>query len=468
MYGLSLADIAKIVQGVTLGGNQSAEPRGASIDTRKLVQGELFFALQGEQADGHNFLTQARERGAAGAVVNYKPGDFDDPEFPLIQVENTVKALQQLAVHVRKGFDGPVVAITGSTGKTTTKDMVASVLAQKGAVLKTAGNYNNELGLPLTILSLQPSHWAMVIEMGMRGLGEIDFLCCISEPTHGIITNIGHTHQELLGTKEKIAQAKAELLSHIPARGGIMLNHDDKGILEPWLTNSRGFLKWYGLDPQCDIWGDSIEDLGKEGVRFMIHTREGPGAKVTLPVPGKHNVLNSLAAAGIARQLGLSWQEIKKGLENTSLSQMRLEFISIPEKGIEVINDAYNANPSSMLAALEVLKSAAGTGRAIAVLGDMYELGDYTEEGHLLVGHRANELDIAYLITVGSLGSLIARGARESGMKPDRIKTCQDNAEALFYLRDILKTGDVVLIKGSRAVRMEKIVAGILESQNLE
>ncbi|MBZ4654713.1 MAG: UDP-N-acetylmuramoylalanyl-D-glutamyl-2,6-diaminopimelate/D-alanyl-D-alanyl ligase [Peptococcaceae bacterium] len=468
MYGLSLAKIAKIVQGVPLGGNQSVEPGGASIDTRKLKQGELFFALKGEKVDGHNFLAQAREQGAAGAVVNYRPRDFNDPEFPLIQVENTVKALQQLAVHVRKAFDGPVVGVTGSTGKTTTKDMVASVLAQKGEVLKTAGNYNNELGLPLTILSLEPSHWAMVIEMGMRGLGEIDFLCCISEPTHGIITNIGHTHQELLGTQEKIAQAKAELISHIPAQGGMMLNIDDKEILKPWLTNVRSPLLWYGLDPACHIWGDSMENLGKDGIKFTIHTQEGPGVDVTLPVPGKHNVLNSLAAAGIARQLGLSWQEIKEGLENTRLSHMRLEFINIPEKGIQVINDAYNANPSSMAAALEVLKSAAGNGRAIAVLGDMYELGDYAEEGHLRVGHRANELDVAYLITVGSLGSMIARGAQEAGMNPGKIRTCQNNAEALSYLRDILKAGDVVLIKGSRAVRMEEIVAGILEGQALQ
>lgn len=285
LFGLDLALISDKIQGKLLQGHKKICPRGAAIDTRKLKEGDLFFALPGSKTNGHVYLEEAQEMGAAAAVISRLPGtDHGGLKLPLILVEDSEKALQQLAQTQRKLFFGPVVAVTGSTGKTTTKDMLAAILQEKGPVLSTTGNYNNQLGLPLTILSLQTDHWALVIEMGMRDLGEIDFLATIARPTHGIITNIGHSHRGLLGSQERIAQAKAELISHIPITGGLALNIKDKKILKPWLSNIRCPVQWF--DPEA------------------------------------HNVLDSLAPAAIARQLGLSGQDIRRGLaQKTILKQ---------------------------------------------------------------------------------------------------------------------------------------------------
>jgi len=418
-----------------------------------------FFALKGEKTDGHNFLRQVREKGAAAAVVNYCPSDFRPENFPLIIVDDVTKALQQTASAMRRLFTGPAAVITGSTGKTTTKDMLWSILSIKGPVLRNSGNYNNELGLPLTILSLQEKHRALVLEMGMRGLGEIDFLARISEPDYGIITNIGHTHQELLGSQEKIAQAKAELISHIPYYGGMALNMNDKRILKPWLSNLRCRADWVGFDSTGQYWAGEIREAAY--VSFCIFSKKGKECAIRLPVPGRHNVINALLAAALARQMDFTWEEIKEGLEKVELSSMRLEVKQIPGTDISIINDAYNANPDSMKAALDVLRTLARGRRSIAVLGNMYELGDYEKEGHRQVGVKAKEVDAAYLITVGQIACQIAAGASDSGMPPGKIRTCQDNQEALSYLKEILQPGDIVLIKGSRGMKMEEIVSGL-------
>ena len=469
MFGLTLGKITRIVQGELRGGQEDRTPSGATIDSRSLQAGDLFFALRGEKTDGHNFLRQVREKKAAAAVVNYIPADFEPDGFPLIIADDVTKALQQTAAAMRALFKGPVAAITGSTGKTTTKDMLWSILGIRGPVLKNTGNYNNELGLPLTILSLQEEHRALVLEMGMRALGEIDFLARISAPVYGIITNIGHTHQELLGSQERIAQAKGELISHIPGHGGMALNLHDKPILKPWLSNLRCRADWVGFDARAQYRARDIKETvhvkaGGDvatGIDFSIYSKKGKECVIRLPVPGKHNVLNALLAAALARQLEYGWEEIKSGLERVALTAMRLE-LKRTKQDILIINDAYNANPDSTTAALDVLKTLAAGKRAVAVLGDMYELGDYKDEGHRLVGIKAKEVDTAYLITVGRIAGAIADGALAIGMSPAKIKTCQDNKEALSYLREILHPGDVVLVKGSRAMKMEEIVTGLL------
>jgi len=467
LFGIDLAQTAQAIQGKLLGGDPRIKPLAAAIDSRKVQKGDLFFALPGSQTDGHAFLAQAKERGAAAAVISRIPADAGElGEFPLIQVSDSEKALQQLAAYQRRLFSGPVVAITGSTGKTTTKDMLAAILQEKGQVLSTLGNYNNQLGLPLTLLALQEGHWAVIVEMGMRGLGEIDFLAALARPTHGIITNIGHTHQELLGSQEKIAQAKAELISHIPVTGAMALNLQDKSLLKPWLSNLRCPVTWISLEPPADLWVSDIRLNERLGYDYNICSKEGCWP-VSLPVPGRHNILNSLAPAAIARSLGLSWEEISRGLTQTNLSAMRLETLKVPGRDWLIINDAYNANPASMTAALEVLQTVAGNRRTIAVLGDMYELGDYAARGHMLVGQKAKELGVAYLITVGQLARQIAQGAREAGFAAEKTRSCQNNQEAVSYLKDILQPGDVILIKGSRGVKMEEIVAGLQALQEL-
>lgn len=458
MFGLDLIQIAEKIQGQLLQGEGKVCPLGAAIDTRKLKKGDLFFALPGTKTDGHSFLKEAQEKGACAAIISRVPEEnLLAKDLPLILVQDSEKALQQLAQAQRQLFSGPVIAITGSTGKTTTKDMLGAILSEKGPVLSTTGNYNNQLGLPLTILSLEANHWAIVTEMGMRNLGDIDFLAVIARPTHGIITNIGHTHQEILGSQEKIAQAKAELISHIPVTGAMALNIEDKKLLKAWLSNLRCPVQWFAYNPPADIWIEDIVLNQELSYSYRICSQKG-SAQVTLNIPGRHNILNSLAAAAIASQLGLSFQETTRGLAQVNLSPMRLEKINIPEKDWVIINDTYNANPVSMCSALEVLTTTAGKRRTIAVLGDMYELGDYSETGHRLVGKKAKEQDIAYLITVGQLARQIAEAAKMENFPEGKIKSCQNNQEAVSYLRDILRPGDVILLKGSRGVKMEEIV----------
>lgn len=464
MYGLTLQKIAEVVQGRLEGeGQENIQPRGAGIDTRTLNKGDLFFALEGERVDGHNYLQQAREKGAAAAVVKRMPAGFVKEDFPLVFAKDPNKALQQVAMAQREIFHGPVIGITGSTGKTTTKDMLWSILKEKGPVLKTWGNYNNELGLPLTLLSLKEEHWAVILEMGMRGLNEIDQLARISTPKYGVITNIGHTHQELLGTQEKIAQAKAELLSHLPYDGGVVLNDNDRKILKPWLSNIRCSCTWFGTKTDSDLWAQDIEEHKTEGLSFTIQSKTGARHLVKIPVHGKHNVANALAAIGVAQQMGLGWDMMEHGLFQLKLTPMRMELKHIKEKDLLIIDDAYNANPDSMVAALDVLQLMAGDKkRAVAILGDMYELGDYEEKGHLLIGKKASEIGLAQLITVGKLGAIIARGAEKHGMSKEKIRACQNNQEVLSFLKGILQAGDVVLIKGSRGVKMEEITKGLL------
>jgi UDP-N-acetylmuramoyl-tripeptide--D-alanyl-D-alanine ligase len=461
LYNLSLSKIAQAIQAELIGEGGRIEPSGASIDTRNLEPGQLFFALAGEKTDGHNFLKEACRLGAAAAVVNRIPPELQGIDFPLLLVPDPEKALQRLAFVQRNLTQSPVIAITGSTGKTTTKDILASILAEKGNVLSTEGNYNNELGLPLTLLALEKQHWAVVTEMGMDDLGEIDFLASIAQPTHGIITNIGHAHQEVLGSQEKIAQAKAELFPHISPNGGLTLNKQDEAILQPWLSNVRCQINWVDYSPPADLWATEI--LPNEcnyGYTFQICT-EGRKLPVTLNIPGRHNIINSLAAVSIARQLGLSWEEIKSGLSKVHLTPMRLEIIELPEQELTLINDAYNANPASMAAALEVLHNVAGNRRKIAVLGDMFELGSYSVAGHLEVGEKAQAIHPEYLVTVGEFGHYIAEGAVNAGLPAGKIRSFRENREALSFLKKIITAGDVILVKGSRGVKMEQIVAGL-------
>ncbi|MFY9175281.1 MAG: UDP-N-acetylmuramoyl-tripeptide--D-alanyl-D-alanine ligase [Peptococcia bacterium] len=463
MYQLSLNKIAQALRAEPIGEDidQQIEPSGASIDTRTLKPGQLFFAFKGEKTDGHAYLSEAQRLGAVAAVVSYIPPDFQQGDFPLFLVADVEKALQQLAELQRSFFQGPLIAITGSTGKTTTKDMLTAILSEKGEVLSTQGNYNNELGLPLTLLSLEEKHWAMVTEMGMDALGEIDRLGEIAKPTHGIITNIGHSHQEILGSQERIAQAKAELFPHVSPTGGMVLNKQDEALLNPWLPELRCPVKWVACSAPADIWvGEVWTNKGNYGYTFQICT-EGEEVSITLNIPGRHNIINSLSAVGIARQLGLSWEEIRRGLSKIQLTPMRLEIIHLEEQKLTVINDAYNANPASMASALEVLQTVAGKGRKIAVLGDMYELGDFEVQGHLEVGKKAVDVQLDYLFTVGKLARYIAEGAITAGFPESGIGLCQNNQEALSYLKKALQPGDVILIKGSRGVKMEEIVTDL-------
>ncbi len=461
MWGFTWPEIAEIVDGQLENGETGSVPTGASHDTRHLKKGDLFFAFSGEKTDGHNFLSKAYEKGAAGAVVTRRPQNFIHRDFPLILVKDPLTAIGQLAMAQRQRFAHPVIAITGSVGKTTTKEIMAALLAVKGPVLKTWENYNNEIGVPLTILSLKPEHRFLILEMGMRALGEIDYLCQISQPDYGIITNLGYTHAELLGSLEKIAEAKAELLVYPPQSGKLALPIENRDLLLPWLPKASCSLSWFGITAEGDFRARQIIPREK-GFTFTLEEQDQIKVPLEISLWGKHNVINALGPIIIARALGLSFSEIQSGLQQVTLPTGRLCLKNNLKENIQIIDDTYNANPDSAAAALEVLKQVAGTKRALAVLGSMNELGTYSEQGHFFVGQLVKKMDIAYLITVGELGPLIAEGARLAGMSEKKIEVCTTNEAALNKLAEIKRPGDVILVKGSRGVGMEEIVVGLM------
>ena len=431
---------------------------GVSIDSRAVNKGDLFVALAGEQTDGHNYLAQALEQGAAGVVISREDAIAEYGLQNYILAEDGAVFLQTLAHWLRQNTIIPVIGVTGSTGKTSTKDFLAAVLAPLGDVVVTKGNHNNELGMPLTICRLEEDTKAMVVEMGMRGLGQIDFLCNIAKPKYGLITNIGKTHCELLGSQENIAQAKCELLAHIPSDGVIALNSSDRALIAPWLDICKGRIVWYdatGRDKNAEYRAENIIQHAA-GITYELHAGDH-SEKIHLAVHGVHNVSNSMAAIAIAREVGVDWKSIVSALAQAKLTGMRLD-ITKNADGVTVINDAYNANPDSMKSAISVLMNQEGS-RKIAVLGDMYELGKYEEQSHREVGNEAAVQHVDYLIAVGQLGALIGESAQMAGCRVDFAK---DNAEASSLLRQYIKTGDAVLVKGSRGMKMEQIVQSLM------
>lgn len=455
MKTMTIAEIAGAINAKIIQGDGRVQVSAVSTDTRRLTPGELFFALRGERVDAHDLLDRAAAAGAAGLVVSRAVAGLPQ-NLPVLLVDDPLLALQRLAGYNRERHTLPVVAVTGSSGKTTTKDMIAAVLATGFTTLKTPGNLNNEIGLPLTLLELDARHQAAVVEMAMRGPGEIDCLCRIARPTAAVITNIGEAHFERLGSLENIARAKGELLAHIDAAGFAVLNAHSPYVREQ-AARCRGKVFYFGLSAEADIRAVNIR-YEERAARFDV---ELPGTRfpVRLPLPGQHNVLNALAAAGVGWALGLSAGQIGRGLEQVALSGMRIEITD--RRGVTVINDAYNANPSSMRAALEVLARVAGSRRKIAVLGDMLELGELAPAGHRQVGAAVSAAGVNCLVTVGELARGIAAGAKEAGLAAESIRECAAGEEAAAVLKDLVAPGDVMLVKGSRGMRMEKIIEAL-------
>jgi len=432
------------------------------VDSRLAEKGSLFVALRGEEGDGHDYVKDAFERGALAALVEREiegypvvkdPSSFpSSPEPFCILVEDSLRALQDLAAYWRRRFDLRVIGVTGSTGKTTTKETIWSVLRKAFPTLKSEANYNNEIGLPLTLLNLDESYQKVVLEMGMYDLGEIARLAEISQPQVGVITNVGHSHIERLKTLAHIAQAKAELVEALPSNGVAILNGDDPRV-KAMAQKTAAKVFFYGLSPDCDLWASGIESRGLQGVRFRLHHGEET-LHVKIPLLGRHSVHTALAAAAVGLVEGEPWAQIVAGLQDIT-AQLRL--ITVPGiKGSTIIDDTYNASPTSTLAALNLLSDLEG--RKIAVLGNMLELGGYEERGHRLVGRRAAET-VDKLVTVGPRGRTIAEEARTLGMGEDDLFAVESNQEAVKVLRRLIASGDLILIKGSRGMKMEEIVA---------
>lgn len=458
MQNFTTKEITEAVAGALLQGDPGLTFSSVSTDTRTVKAGDLFVALIGERFDAHDFIDKAVAAGAGGIVVSRKvtTGPW---RGPVILVRDTLEALQALARHNRKHFGGLVVGVTGSNGKTTTKDMIASVLGQRFNTLKTEGNFNNQIGLPLTLLKLDANYGAAVLEMGMRGLGEIDLLAGIALPDGAVITNIGETHLERLGTVAHIARAKGELLDHITEEGFAILNGDNP-LVRQQSGRCRGRVVFYGTHGDVSLKAENITAAGGKELVFTVLSEAGT-VKVNLPVPGRHNALNALAAVGVGLEAGMTLEEIKKGLEETRLTSQRLEIVE--GNKIIVINDTYNANPASAKAALQILADVGQGCRKVAIMGDMYELGARTVEGHREVGAEAAALEVDVLVAVGRIAGEIILGASVTDNPPGELITFDTNAEVNRHLTKIIRAGDVVLVKGSRGMKMEEIVAGLLE-----
>ncbi len=459
MVSFDCAELLSAVDGKLLWGNPDSFFSGITTDSRKVAKDNLFIPLIGEKFDGHDYIEQCFEAGASICLTQKEIPEIKN--CCAVMVKDTSKALRDIAAWHRNKFDIPVVGITGSVGKTSTKDMVACVLAKMYEVLKTQGNFNNEIGLPLTLLNLEPGHEVAVIEMGMSGFGEISRLTAVAQPKVAVITNIGVSHIEKLGSQQGILKAKLEILEGLKPDGLVVLNGDD-----PLLREQKGKLDFrtvfYGMDKAADYCAESYDSLGEEGTLFSV-TINNSLYKVKVPVPGVHNVYNALAAIAVGIEMKIPVEIIIDGIAEYSPGNMRQNIIS--HKGMKIINDAYNASPQSMQAAINVLEELSAKSRGIAVLGDMLEMGAMSGELHYSVGEFIKQKKISYLITVGKESKNISEAVADSENNSIKLYHFDNNYDALNFLQSTVKQGDYILIKGSRGMKMEQIAEGLLQLQ---
>lgn len=455
MMPIKLEDLARIVEGRMAGGDPSQLVLNISTDSRTLQPGDLYVPLKGERFDGHDFIWEAVSRGAMGFLTSQSHTREDD--LAIIQVRDCLAALQALAREVRNRSSYRTIGLTGSTGKTSTKDFLKSILARRFKVWATPKSYNNEVGLPLTILGADSQDEILVAELGMRGEGQITQLCEILRPDMGIVTRIGPVHLETLGSEERIARAEGELVEAIPETGLVVLNRDDRWF--PYMASkARGRVVSYGIDSEAEVRATDIKLDAEARPSFQLVSGDRRMV-VKLQVMGEHNVANALAATALADELGVSMEEIKEGLQRAQLSGMRMEMVRVG--GIRVINDAYNANPMSMKAALRTLSHMGKRARTIALLGDMLELGEKAVYYHREIGREVVEQKIDFLIAVGDLSKYIYEAAVEAGLEEKRALLVDSLDDAANEIKKILSSGDVLLIKASRAIGLERVLERI-------
>jgi UDP-N-acetylmuramoyl-tripeptide--D-alanyl-D-alanine ligase len=433
---------------------EDAEVHGAAADSREVRDGDLFVAIPGRRVDGHDHVDAAFADGAGGALVTR------DTRFagPVVRVEDTGAALLRLTGDERTSMDADVVGITGSTGKTSVKDLTAAVLATRFRTAASPRSFNTEVGVPLTLLNARPDAEALVCEMGSRGPGHIAALCRVVRPRLGVITNVGVAHMEMFGSPRAVADAKAELVEALPEDGVAVLNADDE-VVRGFDRRTPARAIRFGLGEDADVRGEEVtlDRLGRAS--FTLRTPAG-SERVELTVAGEHMASNALAAAAAGVALGLSAGECAAGLKGARVSSWRMEVVETPS-GVTVINDAYNANPTSMAAALKSARWIAGDRRCVAVLGEMAELGPLASREHDRVGELVARLGIEELVVVGEGARPIAVGAEREGVAAEHIVMCDTAEEALSAVRDLVRTGDVVLVKGSRVAGLERVAEAL-------
>ena len=457
-------DCLYAVNGKLLQGSETVIFRGVSINSRTIKEGELFVCIKGEKFDGHDFFGDAFRKGAAGIILsdtkNLSTGMLGKGESPfVIQSQNTLRALQDLASYQRSLFPFRVIAVTGTNGKSTTKEMIASIIETKYKTLKTQGNLNNHIGLPLTLLKREPEHEVGVLEMGMSAAGEIKRLAEIAKPDIGVITNISAGHLGQLKTIKDVQAAKGELFDSLHKEGTAIVNADDPLVLE--LAKSLRIKKiTYGIKEPADIQASDIQNKGNHGFTFTAKIFD-QAIPVKLPQIGYCNIYNALAALATGHSLGITGKEMNLGLKNYQQIPQRNE--QIHYEGMTLINDTYNANPQSMREALKTLKEINTQGKRFFIIGDMLELGPLSEPAHHELGQEIAGSNVDYLVTVGPLASLAAESAKVNVQQQLQIEKFNTHDEAANYLLQKVKKGDCLLVKGSRGSKMENVVQEFLK-----
>jgi UDP-N-acetylmuramoyl-tripeptide--D-alanyl-D-alanine ligase len=450
-----MGEVADLLESVC--GVPEAVVQGYSIDSRTLVPGELFFALRGPRFDGHEFVPAAFSRGAVGAVVHASFAAACAPSLrpALIPVSDTVRALQQLARAVRRKWGKQVVAVTGSTGKTTTKEMIAAMLGERLAVHKSPGNLNNYYGLPLALLALEPQHDVAVLELAMSAPGEIALLARIAAPSIGVVTNVAPVHLQFFESVEAIARAKYELLENLEAPATAILNHDDARVRR-FAEGFEGRVITFGFGKGADFQARDVNISSNCGSEFRVSGLESDNP-FYLPLPGRFNVANALAAIATASLFDVPTGDLRRALAAFQNVRQRSEILTLPGE-VTVINDCYNSNPLAMEQALEMLGAWSGAGRKIVVAGEMLELGPNSPQFHRAVGRRCAEVGLDWLLAVQGDARFFLEGALERGLPADRAHFFGKAVEAGEFCRALLEPGDVVLVKGSRAVHLEGVI----------
>lgn len=458
MKDLYLDKIIQVTKGTMIGEEQNLICNEFSIDTRSLKDGDVYIGIKGENFDGNSLYKEAFEKGAKLCILNQEmkekiEKEDQEKDKTILFVEDTMQALGKIAEYKRSLYSIPVVAITGSVGKTSTKDMIGSVIAQKYKVHKTQGNYNNAIGLPLTILGLKDEE-VLVVEMGMNHFGEIDYLTNIAKPTIAVITNIGTSHIGNLGSRENILKAKLEILNGLQDKGTIIINQDND-LLQKWAKEDEKYHKLtYGIEEKSDVMAEDIKIQETES-KFKIK-EANKTYEIEVPISGKHFIYNSLSAIAVGKILEIPMEQIIKGIKDFKLTNKRMDIQTIEEE-ITVINDSYNASYDSMKASLEYMHKLAGK-RKIAILGDMLELGEFAKQLHQKVGEEVVKNEVDLLITVGPLAHYIAEEAIEKGMKEQEVIEFLTNKEVVFYLKQNMKKGDIILLKASNALNFTQIL----------
>jgi len=452
--------VAKAMGGVMVQGDPDTAFTGISTDSRTLTPGELFVALRGETFDGHHFVEEALRRGAGGVVVHRDTPGMGNEEFPMIMVHDTLMALGDLALFWRSTHPVPLIAVVGSNGKTTTKEMTATILGRSYAVLKNPGTLNNLIGLPLSLLQMNSRHQVAILELGMNQRGEIRRLAQIARPDLTILTNVNKAHLEGLESLRGVMEAKAEVLEGMTRDGRLIFNADDPGVR--WIRKRyRGKTVSFALSSEADWTATDIRVGTNCETQFRLEGPTGVRA-ITLRLIGEHQVYNALAAAATAHLLGMEMAAIADGLEAFEPPPMRMEVVRLKDE-ITVIHDAYNANPQSMHYALKTLAQVARD-RTVAVLGDMAELGDHAVDAHLALGKEAHHWGINLLFCVGTFAPYVVQGAIEAGMHPTTAAAVESREELSQRLIQSVRTKDCILIKGSRVMKMEAVVGALREA----